>query len=197
MPPNSWRIFSGNKVTPFAKTIPVLVIVLVFGAWAIWWGAGSVFEGYVSSSWPQTTGTIQESRAGRTRVVIYAYTVDGHSYQGNKISTRGAWNSGTSQKVVDAYPVGSQRPVYYSPTVPGNSILITGVHRSSFFGIILGTIILSFGALTGIVAYLAPTYGTWDGRSYNFAGNSPVTPIILSGIVAIMCQFGLLFWILQ
>jgi hypothetical protein len=209
---NLWRVFLVNKMNPLFKTLPVVVIALVLGSWAIWWGASSVFEGYVSSTWPQTMGTIQESRiasswssggphgGGGTSyhpVITYAYTVDGHAYSGSRINTRGAWNSGTSSEVVAAYPVGSQRPVYYSPSDPGNSILVTGVHRSSFFGLVLGTIILSFGALFGAMAYLASKYGTPGSRSYSFDDDSPAAPVAIFGMIAIFCQFGLLFWILR
>jgi len=183
-------------MAPLLKTLPVVAVALVLGGWAIWWGACSVFEGYNSSSWTQTTGTILESSVGREPVIVYAYTVDGRSYQGSKISTRGAWNSETSRAVVGAYPLGSQRPVYYSPSAPSNSILIKGLHRSSFFGLVLGTIILSFGALLGAMAYLAPKYGTThSGRSYSFGDDSPAAPVAIFGMVTIFCQFGLLFWI--
>jgi hypothetical protein len=190
----------------FFLFLPVVVLALFFGGWAIWWGACSVFEGCVSSTWPKTICTIQESRLviapgphgnGWTPRIIYTYTVDGHSYRGSKIDTRGAWNDNLSRHVVDAYPTGSQRPVYYSPSDPSRSILVNGIHSSSFFGLVLGTIILSFGALFGAMAYLAPKYGTYNGRSYTFDDDSPVGLFAILGIVAILCQFGLLFWILQ
>jgi len=198
---------------PYLKFLPVVALALFFGCWALWWGACSVFEGYVSSTWPHTIGTIQESRidscrspvgshggggTGYTPVIIYAYTVDGHSYRGSKINTRGAWNYETSREVVDAYPLGSQRPVYYSPSAPGNSILVKGVHRSSFFGLVLGMIILSFGAFFGAMGYLAAKYGhSASGRSYTFDDDSPAVPIAWIGMIAIMCQFGLLFWLVH
>lgn len=191
-----------------------MVIALALGGWAIWWGACAVYEGYVSSTWPQTTGIIQESRIESSRlpsvphgggggtgyhpVIIYAYSVDGHPYHGSRINTRGAWNYRTSRQVVEAYPPGSKRPVYYSPSAPGNSILITGVHRSSFFGLVLGALILSFGALFGTLAYMAPKYAAsyMGPRSYSFGDDSPAARIAAFGMLGIMCQFGLLFWIL-
>lgn len=198
-------------MTTLFRILPIGVLALGFGCWAIWWGARSVFEGYVSSTWPQTTGTIQESRidsfwssigtrgggrTGHAPVVIYTYTVDGRSYRGSKIDTRGTWNYKSSRQIVDAFPLGSQRAVYYSPANPENSILIVGVHRSSFFGLVLGMLILSFGTLFGTLGYLAPKYGhSASGRYYTFDKNSPVMPITMFGIFAIMCQFGLLFWI--
>ena len=97
--------------------------------------------------------------------------------------------------MVEAYPAGSQRSVYYSPTAPGESMLIAGLHPRSFFGLLLGTIILSFGALFGTMAYLASSYGTYNGRSYTFDDDSPVRPIALLGIIVILCEFGLLFWL--
>jgi hypothetical protein len=187
-----------KKMNPVLKTIPVVVLALVLGSWAIWWGACSVFEGYSSSSWPQTMGTIQESSIGRAPVIIYDYTVDGHAYHGSKIESRVTWNSETSREVVSAYPSGSQRPVYYSPSRPDQSILITGIHRGSFFGLVLGTIILSFGALFGAMAYLAPKYGvTHGGRTYSFGDDSPAAPVVIFGMIAIFLQFGLLFWIVR
>ena len=172
----------------------------------MWSGACSVYEGYVTSTWLQAPGTIQESRIGNPNssgrgniapFIEYTYTVEGRSYHGSRIDTRGAWNFDTGLQVVDAYPSGSQRPVFYSPSAPGNSILIRGIHRGSFFGLGLGTIILSIGALFGTMAYLASIYGTYTGRRYTFDDDSPAVPVAIFGIIAILCQFGLLFWIAQ
>ncbi len=194
-------------MTPLFKTIPVVVTALVLGGWAIWWGAGLVFVGYVSSTWPHTTCIIQESRIDSSHVskgtsyspvINYTYTVDGHTYQGSRINSRGHWDYAASRQVVDAYPVGSQRPVYYSPSAPASSILITGVYRSSFVGLVLGTLILSVGTLFGTIGYLAPKYGhTVSGRTYTFDDDSPVALIAPLGMIAIMCQFGLLIWLVR
>jgi hypothetical protein len=171
------------------------------------WGISSVYEGYVSKTWPQANGTIQQSRIdsstsskGSTYYpsIIYIYTVGGQSYHNSRIGTRGAWNFETSRQIVDANPAGSQRPIYYSPSNPGQSMLVPGLQPASFFGIILGTLIFSFGALLGSVGYLASKYGTsYSGRSYSFDNNSPVGPIVFVGIVAILLQFGLMFWLLR
>jgi Protein of unknown function (DUF3592) len=191
---------------PLFKILPVVVLALILGGLAMWSGACSVYEGYVNSTWPQATGTIQESRIGNPNssgrgniapFIEYTYTVEGRSYHGSRIDTRGAWNFDTGLQVVDAYPSGSQRPVFYSPSAPGNSILIRGIHRGSFFGLGLGTIILSIGALFGTMAYLASIYGTYTGRRYTFDDDSPAVPVAIFGIIAILCQFGLLFWIAQ
>jgi hypothetical protein len=190
--------------------LPAVVVALIFGSLAMWWGVTSVFEGYVSSTWSKTTGTIQESHIDRTwssgpprggsgysytPAIVYAYTINGQTYRNSKIGTREAWNAETSQQVINAYPLGSQRSVYYSPSDPVQSMLMPGLHRASFFGIILGLLIFSFGAFFGTIGYVASRDSTYDSGAYSFDWNS--TPGRGIGFLAIACEFGLLFWVLQ
>jgi hypothetical protein len=177
------------------KLLPVTLVALVLGGMSLYYGSASVWEGYASTHWPQTTGTIQQSSIGRQPIITYTYIVDGHPYQNSRIDTRWAWNDETTRQIAAAYPLGSQRTVYYSPSTPSDSLLINGLHRRSFFGLILGTLILTFGALLGGTGYLAPIYGfSPNGRTYTFANNSPIVPIVVVGAILIAAQFALLFW---
>jgi hypothetical protein len=191
-------------------SILVAAAMTVAGILTIYWGVNILLKAWRSSSWPHTTALIQESRleshsssgphgggTGYTPIVTYSYTVDGHSHLSSRIRGGSFWNLKSSRQVVAAYPAGSRRTVYYSPSDPDDSLLLTGVHSQSFEGIVLGTLIMSFGIFLGTIAYLAPKYGTVSpsGRSYSFDNDSPMAAFIWVGLIVIMCQF-LLLWVL-
>ena len=186
--------------------MPAAVVSLLFGCVAMWWGIHSVSKGFESSNWPQVVGTILESRLTASRGskgtsyapdIVYGYTVNGQSYQRSRIDTRPGWDYDSSQAVVNAYPAGSQRTVYYCPTDPSDSILMKGLHPGSFFGIVLGTMIFTFGGMFGAIAYLAAEDPDYEGTgTYSCDYNSPVALVGAIGIIAIMLQFGVMFLLL-
>ncbi|HEV3271677.1 MAG TPA: DUF3592 domain-containing protein [Candidatus Methylacidiphilales bacterium] len=195
-----------GKMKPF---LPILlyVVLAIAGCFAISWGAYVIYEAWVSASWAHTTGIIQESHVDSSLssgphgggisynpVVTYAYTVDGHSYLSSKIDTSLFWSAKSSRQIVDAYPLGSQRPVYFASSNPADSMLLAGLHSRSFQAIVLATLLTSGAILFGTVAYLAPKYGKKEpDGSYFFDSNSPVTKFGLIGLAAIACQFVLLW----
>jgi hypothetical protein len=168
------------------------------GGYVVWEGGCSVWKGYVSSGWPKTVGTIEQSHASSSKpIIVYTYSVDGRSYVGSEYDTSWLWRLTSSSQIVIDHPLGSQQPVYFSPSNPAESLLLTGVHPGSFQGVIIGTLMLSVGFLFCTTAYLAPKYGRISpgGRSYNFDNSSPVALIIALGILAIATQ-GILIWLL-
>jgi uncharacterized protein DUF3592 len=192
--------------------LPILLYaaLAIAGCFGILWGTYVVYEAWVSESWPHTTGTIQESRVDSSLssgshgggisyspVVTYAYTVDGRSYVSSKIDASLFWGPKSSRQIVDAFPLGSQRPVYFSPSNPGDSMLLTGLHSRSFQAMVLAALLASVAILFATVAYLAPKYGKKEpDGSYFFDTKSPVTKFGLIGMAAIACQF-ILLWNLR
>lgn len=75
--------------------------------------------------------TTMNSNAGgsSTRVhlprIVYAYNVDGRSYQSRKFSYFGPGysNSQDALRVVERYPVGSKQTAYYNPDQPSEAVL--------------------------------------------------------------------------
>jgi len=169
------------------------------GVYVVWQGGCSVWKGYVSSGWPKTVGTIQQSHIASSSkpIIIYSYSVDGRSYIGYEYDTSWFWRLKSSRQIVNDNALGSQQPVYFSPSDPADSLLLTGVHPGSFQGVIIGTLMLSVGFLFCTIAYLAPKYGriSPSGRSYNFDNNSPVALIFALGMLAIASQC-ILIWLL-
>ncbi len=173
--------------------------MLIAGSYVAWRGACSVWEGYVSSGWPKTVGTVQQSHIDRSSkpIISYSYSIDGHPYQGSTYDTSWFWRLESSRRIVSEHPSGSQPSVYFSPSDPTKSLLLTGLHLGSFQGTIIGTFMMSFGFLFCAMAYLGPKYGrkSSSGRYYSFDNNSPVALFGALGLFAIASQ-GILIWLL-
>jgi hypothetical protein len=89
-----------------------------------------------AQAWPGTSGvvlisTVQSKRTGRSRstypVVVYQYTVNGQSYQGQRIKAGEQFFNirvaGEAQATAARYPVGAAVTVYYNPANPAESAL--------------------------------------------------------------------------
>ena len=81
-------------------------------------------------AWPYTRGTVlsatvQMSHTDRARrespLVLYAYQVDGHMFQGHRVRASGPCTN--ASEVIARYPAGASVVVYYDPTDPANSAL--------------------------------------------------------------------------
>jgi hypothetical protein len=102
------------------------------------------------STWSETTGTIVMSgsaadgrpaiRRGKDRItgrtarsrhrssdVVYAYSVDGHVYQGTRVRlaghTRAAVTASGAVTTAERYPAGAAVTVYYDPANPWDATL--------------------------------------------------------------------------
>ncbi len=93
-------------------------------------------------NWPTTEGTIVLSEVVVTDWtppdnfpswypnVLYRYSVDGQTYESERIEVISAANGNTdrfAQRTVERYPVGAQVTVYYSPKNPAVSLLEPGL----------------------------------------------------------------------
>jgi len=142
----------------------LIVMGLIFAAVGIGvliWGVMTVKNAYASSSWPTTTGKIVESRVDHRRSssgsrssssttyhaeIGYTYTVDGNTYDGDRVSfgEYGSSNSSHARSVVRRYPVGQSVEVCYDPADPTSACLEAGVSWSTWF-------LPGFGAAFGVV----------------------------------------------
>lgn len=142
----------------------LIVIGLIFaavGVGVLIWGVMTVGNAYASESWPTTTGEIVESRVDRRRSsggsnrsssttyhaeIGYTYTVDGTTYDGDRVNfgEYGSSNSSHARSVVRRYPVGQSVEVRYDPADPATSCLEAGMSLSTWF-------VPGFGALFAVV----------------------------------------------
>ncbi|MEK6751919.1 MAG: DUF3592 domain-containing protein [Chloroflexota bacterium] len=89
-----------------------------------------------TQKWLSTTGTVlmssvQSHHTGRSHsiypVVVYTYSVDGKSYQSQRIKAGEQFLSvriaGQAQATVNRYPIGTTVTVYYDPSNPVESAL--------------------------------------------------------------------------
>jgi hypothetical protein len=89
-----------------------------------------------TQNWLSTTGTVvmssvQSKHTGRSHslypVVVYTYTVNGQSYQSQRIKAGEQFLNvrvaGQAQATVARYPIGASITVYYNPANPSESAL--------------------------------------------------------------------------
>jgi hypothetical protein len=89
-----------------------------------------------TQTWLNTTGTVlmssvQTSHSGRSHstypVVVYVYTVNGQSYQSQRVRAGDQFLTvrvaGQAQATVARYPIGKSVTVYYDPAEPAESAL--------------------------------------------------------------------------
>ncbi|QDU00179.1 DUF3592 domain-containing protein [Gimesia aquarii] len=128
-------------------------------------GLPLIKEAKASTSWPTTTGVIQNSKVKVHRSndsnsstysaeVIYRYQVEQNEFQsetvwfGGDISTS---NRSMAQETVKKYPAKKQVTVYYNPNKPATAVLEPGVFTMTYFYYIFGWLFLGVGILsTGI-----------------------------------------------
>ncbi|MFL2984876.1 MAG: DUF3592 domain-containing protein [Candidatus Poseidoniaceae archaeon] len=112
---------------------------------------GIVENSYVSTSTDGEGGTTY------CLYVDYQYTVDGRTYDGDRISytaenSCNSWSANSD----DEYPEGKEITVYYDPTNPSESVLLPGLSGVDFFICCffifpLVGLLLLFGSLKGTV----------------------------------------------
>lgn len=89
-----------------------------------------------TQSWSTTTGmvlmsSVQVKRTGKSRstypVVVYQYTVNGVTYQGQRIKAGEQFYKisifGQAEQTAARYPVGARVDIYYNPQNPSESCL--------------------------------------------------------------------------
>jgi hypothetical protein len=107
-------------------------ISLVIGLLCILIWSGSRTEAEATAKWPSVPGVITdmritESRSSdgsttKTAVLGYAYSVNGKSYQGDRVRVE----IGTSPSDAERYPKGKQVTVFYNPEKVEDAVLEQG-----------------------------------------------------------------------
>ncbi len=154
---SAFRIMFGY-VLPGMFTIAGAVLMIV--------GARNIQGAWESENWPHVDGTIIESKVGlhtsrssngRSSTsysvdVGYSYTVEGKEFTGDRLRF-GEMNSNKRRDAnskAKKFGEGKQVKVYYDPEEPAESVLEPGVHGSSWFLPIFGTVFFTVGTLLSI-----------------------------------------------
>jgi len=117
-------------------------ICLAIGLLCILVWLGNRTEAAATAKWPSVPGVITEmkiteSRSSdgsttKTAVVKYAYSVDGKSYQGDRVKVELM----TSPSVAEGYPKGKPVTVFYNPEKAEESVLEQGGAGSWLTGLV-------------------------------------------------------------
>lgn len=132
----------------------VFVMLVLMGGVMAW----SLGEGYVkgeaSKQWPTVQATITRSetqprRRLREEVIIeYQYAVNGKGYVGDTVSFESSRMSRhIARALSEQFPVQQERPVFYNPQQPQESVLIPGSSRWNLLWIGVGVLLVAEGIL--------------------------------------------------
>jgi hypothetical protein len=128
-----------------------MLIGVAAGGFFLFASVEGILQGLRSSSWPTARGRISEShfksssssRGGPSGVVRFAYEVDGHWYESDRVT---AASSSASADALSRYRVGTPVTVYYDRSDPEWAVLEPGVRQDSFILALFGlAIILGWG----------------------------------------------------
>ena len=128
-------LLGGAAITICATIIPILVIGGI-GYFLYRRNQQSMAYRQSTQTWVSTTGTVlmssvQSKHTGRSHsyypVVVYVYTVNGQSYQSQRIKAGEQFLNvrvtGQAQATVARYPIGATVTVYYDPANPSECAL--------------------------------------------------------------------------
>ena len=131
---------------------------------------GYIWNGIVSSSWPNTQGRVLHTKVERVTsagggprggsgssvsfkpIVEYSYFVDREEYFGNCYAF-GILNykrAEDAQKIIDSFQYNSQITVYYCPSKPQKSVLKPGITKGAIYKCYFSIV----WTLVGITVYL-------------------------------------------
>jgi hypothetical protein len=159
MDANSTKQLSSGMRLYLTKIFP-LILVLV-GAWLLYFGGGNLLRASQSKTWSTTQGEIQsssmESRSTRRgnnyrAKTVYNYTVNEKTLRGYRIifGYYGSSNRSYAQDVVNRYPQGKSVTVYYNPQDPNVCVLEAGVKGQVWFLPGLGLVSLVAGIIIAV-----------------------------------------------
>jgi len=166
---------SSKQLSPGMKFFFCRILPLFFvgaGAITLYLGIQSFNKARASTNWPEAEGKIisssveshtsektgssrdrSRSRGGTTTTttykaeVFYEYTVDGKTYNGNRVAYGNVSTSSPSRarRIVDRYPEGKEISVYYQPDDPEECLLEPGMKLQTLFLPGFGLIFLCAG----------------------------------------------------
>jgi hypothetical protein len=121
---------------------------------SILYGSWNLVEGRASLRWPQIQGVVLSTRVTRhygryadtyTPDIAYCYQVAGTTYTAHRVAFPGpSFHQATAaQAIIDRFPAGKAIPVFYSPDLPGRSVLEPGTPGNGWVLPSLGVGLLS------------------------------------------------------
>jgi hypothetical protein len=152
-----------------------MLIGVAAGGFFLFAGVQGVLQGFQSNGWPTTRGRISEShiksspssRGGPSGVVRFAYEVDGHWYESDRVT---AVSSSASADAPARYPVGTVVTVYYDRSAPESAVLEPGVRQGSFIMALFGLAIILGWGLFVAHHFWSGLEPWWNARALQRAG---------------------------
>lgn len=150
------------------KTLFGALLMLLLGIALTAFGVISIQKALASKSWPTTEGKVTASDVSSERdsdgktmykaEVRYAYTVNGKSYESDKIKmiSSSSSSSGMEQKTAGKYPVGATVKVRYNPSNPGTAVLEAGLQIVHWLLMVFG-ILLDLAGIGVFMSLFKPT----------------------------------------
>ena len=141
---------------------PIFIIVpLVFiavGLLVAISGFKTIGKAKESINWPTSNGIIVSSEMGQHRDddgttysadIVYEYIVAEETISGGQIKfgTVNTSKPGDARRWLNQYPKGQEVTVYFDPEDPYESVLMPGVHKSTWFLPGFGIVFSSIGAI--------------------------------------------------
>jgi hypothetical protein len=149
------RNMAGSNAATRSETLWVLGFALVLLALAGWM-AWESYPAFASRFWPSTQGVVTSVKLWEKRQlssgtlnsyqldITYEYTVNGTQYTGSRFNSRNNhFPAEALNTVQQQYQPGAACTVYYSPLVPSESVLDTGVTWHSWVKLALGVAALA------------------------------------------------------
>lgn len=120
---------------------------------------GGIYLAHVSMQWPATEGKIVDSNVGASSgsgpatyspKVRYTYTVDGRTYEGNRIYFAGirmASSHDYARKLAGRFLPGRAVNVYFDPDNVERSVLLPGVRTEHWLNFLVSGAFIAFALL--------------------------------------------------
>lgn len=133
-------------------------VIVLLGGIAMLLGGWQIYLSVRSTGWPTTTGVVTRAYvspyAGNPRgyyqaIVLFRYEVNGTAYESRRIRAVELFGNKPTemQRLIRAYPPGSEVVVYYDPADPGYALLLPGLQGElrEFAAILAGGFMLIAG----------------------------------------------------
>jgi hypothetical protein len=117
----------------------------------------SVWRGYDTFGWPQTSGLIYQATMAQTTqigeqalyqpVISFRYQHQGESFTGSHLyRTDIPFNSERALgQQLDDFPAGSIQPIFVNPNQPSEAVLIQGVPEQLILGLLFAIVCFALG----------------------------------------------------
>lgn len=197
------------------KLILVMFIVsgsiTLFSGFFVYSGIMDAIFAFESRNWPETDGTVVESRVKVTEsstksssnkkttdysteysyiaIIKYRYLVDEKPFIGDRIKFGEVTNQGIAEEFVARYPKHTKVRVYYKPDDASMAVLEPGFSWGLLFFPLLGLVFMAVGLVLGILIW-------WLREDVIETIDSLLTGSFLLRVVATIVGILLLCWLL-